>query len=122
MSNYIWTVSAGGNITAGGGNTNSVTVTWSSPGPQIVTVIYTNSYGCTPTGATLHNVTVNPLPTPVISGSSSACVGSTGNVYTTEAGMTNYAWTVSAGGPSLPEAARRTIRLLSHGTQRGLRL
>ena len=99
MSNYIWTVSSGGIITSGGGTTNNtVTVTWNTPGPQSVTVNYTNSYGCPAPGASLYGVTVNSLPVPSISGPSSVCVGSTGNIYTTEPGMTNYVWSVSAGG------------------------
>jgi len=36
--------------------------------------------------------------TPTISGNTSVCAGSTGNVYFTESGMTNYLWNVSSGG------------------------
>lgn len=99
MSNYIWSISSGGTITSGGTTAdNTVTVTWNTPGVQIVTVNFTNSYGCTPAGASLHNVTVNPLPSPAITGPASSCIGSAGNIYTTEPGMTNYSWTVSPGG------------------------
>ena len=98
MSNYIWTASTGGTITIGGTLAdNKVTVTWNTEGPQTVSVNYTNSSGCVATISTVYNVTVNPLPTPVISGPASVCFNSTGNVYTTEAGMSNYTWTVSAG-------------------------
>ncbi len=41
---------------------------------------------------------INIGTVPVISGNSTVCEGSTGNVYTTQSGMTNYAWSVSAGG------------------------
>src|SRR5664280_2340330 len=99
MSNYTWVVSAGGTITAGGGTANnSVTVTWTTTGAKTVTVNYTNGNGCTATSATTYNVTVNPLPVPTIAGPTPLCVGIAGNVYTTEAGMSNYLWTVSAGG------------------------
>ena len=48
MSSYIWTVSPGGTVTAGGTATdNSVTVTWNTAGPQAVTVNYTTPDGCT---------------------------------------------------------------------------
>jgi len=48
MTNYIWAVSAGGTITAGGTATsNSVTVTWTTAGAKTVSVNYTNSNGCT---------------------------------------------------------------------------
>ena len=40
----------------------------------------------------------NALPAPTLAGPISVCAGSTGNVYTTQAGMTNYIWAVSAGG------------------------
>ncbi len=42
-------------------------------------------------------VTVNALPVPSITGDASACEGSVGNVYSTESGMGNYTWGVSAG-------------------------
>ena len=62
MSNYIWTISAGGSITAGGNGNNTVTITWNSAGPQTVSVNYTNANGCTSPTPTVFNVTVNPLP------------------------------------------------------------
>jgi len=44
-------------------------------------------------------ITINPLPTVTfVNGVSSADVGSTGNVYTTQSGMSNYKWIVSTGG------------------------
>ncbi len=99
MTNYIWNVSAGGTITAGGTATsNTVTVTWNTAGAQTVRVNYANSFGCTAASPTVYNVTVNALPAPIISGDVSACVNSTGHVYTTQGNMTNYIWNVSAGG------------------------
>jgi hypothetical protein len=98
MSNYIWTVSAGGTITAGGTSSrNTVTVTWNTPGPQVVSVNYTNSNGCTAATPAVLGVTVNPLPVPTITGSSTLCAGVSG-VYVTETGKTSYSWTVSPGG------------------------
>jgi hypothetical protein len=97
MSGYTWTVSAGGVITAGAG-TNAITVTWNTTGAQTVCVNYTNGSGCTATAPTCYSVTVNAVPVPTITGPATVCSGSTGNVYTTQSGMTNYLWTVSAGG------------------------
>jgi hypothetical protein len=94
--NYVWIVSPGGNITSGSG-TNSITVTWVTPGSQSVSVSFNNAAGCN-SGTTVFPVTVNPLPLPTISGPNSVCAGTAGNVYTTEAGMFNYTWSVSAGG------------------------
>jgi PKD repeat protein len=99
MANYVWSVSAGGTITAGGGTThNVVIVTWNTTGPQTVSVIYTNASGCTAPSATIYNVTVNELASPSITGPSSVCVAVPGNTYNTQAGMTNYIWSVSSGG------------------------
>ncbi|MCX6247800.1 MAG: T9SS type A sorting domain-containing protein [Bacteroidetes bacterium] len=99
MTNYLWSVSAGGSITAGGGTgNNTVTITWNTAGAQTVSVNYTNANGCTAAAPTVYNVTVNALPVPTITGPASVCAGSTGNVYTTQGGQTNYLWVVSAGG------------------------
>ena len=98
MTNYIWTVSSGGTITAGGSTSSrTVTVTWNSATPQTVSVNYTDNNGCTAAVATTLNVTVNPRPTPTITGPSSACLNSTNNNYVTETGMTGYSWTVTGG-------------------------
>jgi hypothetical protein len=98
MTNYIWTVSAGGSVTAGGqtGN-NTVTITWTTAGTQSVSVNYTNSNGCTALSPTMYMVTVNPLPTPTISGPAPGCTN-VPEVYSTQTGMTNYTWGISAGG------------------------
>jgi len=45
-TDYLWSISSGGTITAGEG-TNSITVTWNSSGNQTVSVNYTNATGCT---------------------------------------------------------------------------
>ena len=97
--NYLWTISAGGVITSGGTtSSNSVTITWNTPGSQIVSVNYTDANECTAALPTVYNVTVNPLPVPTISGNNNPCAGSTGNVYSTEGGKSNYQWAISAGG------------------------
>ena len=97
MTGYTWSVSAGGTITAGA-TTNTITVTWNTAGAQTVSVNYANANNCTAATATVYNVTVNALPTVTLNGPASVCAGSTSNVYTTEAGMSGYTWTVSAGG------------------------
>ncbi|MBK9390352.1 MAG: hypothetical protein IPN68_09230 [Bacteroidetes bacterium] len=97
MTNYTWTVSAGGSITAGS-TSEDITVTWSTIGAKTVTVTYTDGNGCNPASPTSKTVNVY-APVPTITGSTSICdIPSTGNHYTTETGMTNYTWTVSAGG------------------------
>jgi hypothetical protein len=94
MSDYLWTVSPGGLITDGQ-HTPAITVIWNTSGTQSVTVICTNASGCSKSGTIA--VTVKPAATPTISGLATACTGKTEN-YSTETGMTNYAWNVSSGG------------------------
>jgi len=78
MSTYQWTVSAGGTVTAGGGNSdNTVTVKWLTAGPQTVTINYHDANGCTALVSTSYPVTVNPLPVPAVSGAASVCLNST---------------------------------------------
>ncbi len=99
MSVYSWTISPGGVVTAGGtSSSSSVTVTWTTPGAQTVSVNYVSGFGCTAASATIFNITVNPLPSPSLSGPVSICAGTQGNVYTTQPGMTTYAWNISSGG------------------------
>ena len=97
MTGYTWTVSPGGTTTSGAG-TNAITVTWNTNGPQTVMVNYTNEYGCNAITATIFNVTVAGLGSPTITGSDNLCVNSGFYNYTTEAAMTGYLWTISAGG------------------------
>ena len=94
--NYIWTVSPGGTITAGGGAANStITVTWNTPGSKTVTVNYTdNITGCTAVAPTSFSVNVKPLPIPALSGPASACINTSGPVFTTDAGMNSYQWSI----------------------------
>jgi len=91
---YIWTVPPGSVITAGS-NTNSITVTLGTSSGN-VTVNGTNTCGDGPVSSLA--VTVNPAPVPTITGQNSLCVNSGYYNYSTEAGYTNYTWTISAGG------------------------
>ena len=91
---YNWTV-VGGTITAGTG-TNSITVTWNTAGAGSVSVVQTTTAtGCF--GSASQAVTVNSIPSPTVSGDNDVCDGNV-VVYTTQAGQSNYVWSVSAGG------------------------
>jgi hypothetical protein len=62
-TNYVWTVSTGGQVTSGGSASDTtVTVTWVTPGNQSVTVNYTDQNGCSAVAAKVYNVVVTPLP------------------------------------------------------------
>lgn len=115
MTNYAWSVSAGGIITAGS-STNTITVTWNTDGAQTVSVNYTDDNGCVNNTPTTYNVNVIPLPVPTIGGPASPCVNSSGNVYTTEAVMTNYVWTVSSGGTIISGSGTNSITVTWNST------
>jgi hypothetical protein len=108
-TSYIWTVPIGAAI-VGGTGTASITVDFSAGASSgNVTVAGTNS--CTTGAGSTLAVTVNTLPVPTISGPSEACAGSANVTYTTEAGMSNYAWTISAGGTIVSGAGTNSIQV-----------
>ncbi len=53
--------------------------------------------GCKSLTRTPVLVTIYPVPVPGLIGPNSVCLGSTGNVYSTEPGKSNYAWSVVGG-------------------------
>ena len=120
MTNYAWTVSSEGTITSGGGpEDHYVNVTWNSTGIMDITVNYTDLNGCSALAPSLKQTSVNPLPTPSISGPSHLCSMTAGAEYFTESGMTSYNWSVSPGGEITTGAgtARITITWNTPGLQ-----
>ncbi|MCX6246802.1 MAG: GEVED domain-containing protein [Bacteroidetes bacterium] len=114
MTGYVWGISAGGVIISGQG-TNSITVNWNTPGTQCVNVNYNNAAGCAGLIPGSFCTTVNPMPAPTVSGNTSPCTALT-NTYTTQAGMTNYSWTVSAGGTITAGAGTNSITVIWNTT------
>jgi len=94
-TSYVWSTPPGATITAGN-NTNSITVCYSPFATSGVLSVY--GQGCCNGPTSIMHIQINPSPTPTISGPVSVCINSTGNAYTTQAGMTDYVWTISAGG------------------------
>ncbi len=102
-TNYQWTVSTGGVITAGGTATdNTVTVTWNTAGTQHVGLDYTVAGGCdalAPTDYSVQvtstpvalNVTVSAFQNPVCLGDSVALKAVPSNVGTLQV----YQWLVN---------------------------
>ncbi|MCX6282343.1 MAG: T9SS type A sorting domain-containing protein [Bacteroidetes bacterium] len=109
---YTWNVSPGGSITAGQG-TYDCQVVWNAPGPQWVSVNYNGTGGCAAQTATVFNVSVNGMPGNAgsISGPSTVCFGSTGNVYSVGAisNTVYYVWTLPAGANIVSGAGTNTI-------------
>jgi uncharacterized protein (TIGR02145 family) len=99
QSNYMWSISSGATVTAGGGtNSNFITVNWNLAGAQSISVNYTNgSTGCTASTPFVYPVTVNPRPVPVITGPATVCEGATGQLYSTQSGNFSYQWTIPTG-------------------------
>ena len=106
--NYNWTVPTGAIITAGA-NTNTITVSF--PAGSVSGNVSVSGSSICGNGTVSPNlaVTVNPLPVPAITGPANACINSTGNVYTTQSGMTGYTWAVSAGGTIVGGATTNSI-------------
>ncbi|MEI7663035.1 MAG: SBBP repeat-containing protein, partial [Bacteroidota bacterium] len=92
---YTWEVPAGATVMSGQ-NTTSVTVDFGTTAISgWLRVRGHNSCGTGEPNSLF--VTTLPRPTPVITGFSTAIVGTT-YTYTTEPGMTNYQWVVTGGG------------------------
>jgi hypothetical protein len=96
-TSYTWTLPAGATITSGV-NSNSITVSFSGVAVSGSITVYGTSVCGAGAASPAFAVTVIPQPVPTVTGPASACINSTGNVYTTEAGMSGYSWTVSGGG------------------------
>ncbi len=107
MTGYVWSISSGGTITAGGSSgDNTATVTWNLPNDVVndrwISVSYTNSDGCPASAPTILYVTVKPLPNVVpsvpspltICSGADAQVSLSSNVPGTETGTT-FTWTAS---------------------------
>lgn len=99
---YTWTsaVTPPGSVTgasAGTGNLISQVLLNATAGSGVVTyTISSIANGCSgiPISAV---VTVNPRPIPMITGLTPVCLNTTGSMYTTGTGMTNYNWNVVGG-------------------------
>ncbi|TSA29305.1 MAG: hypothetical protein D4R67_02225, partial [Bacteroidetes bacterium] len=98
MTNYQWTVIPDGTITPTS-NPQTATANWPITGAKTVGVVYTNpTTGCTAAAPGTLPVNVIAAPVPTISGQNSLCVNTGYYYYTTEAGNSNYIWTISSGG------------------------
>jgi len=100
---YTWSApTVTGGMTGGAAGTAAANISGTLTNPtgsvQTATYTVTPTSGSCPGATFTVTVTVNPNPVPTITGPLTMCIGTAGNVYTTEAGMSNYQWTVSPGG------------------------
>lgn len=101
MSNYQWTISPGGVISAGGGPIDyTATVTWITSGPRTLSVNYTNGQGCHAASATIIDVNVKPTPVVTNAVNSNDCSGTTINIIpVSSVPGTVFSWTASGSSP-----------------------
>ena len=92
---YVWTLPIGATITAGN-NTNTITVSYAYNSAPSFLMVY-GTAACGNGASSQLMINMNPPANPTIAGPASVCMNSTGNVYTTQSGMTNYVWTVTGG-------------------------
>jgi gliding motility-associated-like protein len=90
---YAWSVS-GGTITGSTSGT-SINVHWTTTGTGTVTLYESNSFGCD--SAVVINVTVNPLPSPTLSGIPKTCVQETREYSVADVQGDTYTWSVTNG-------------------------
>ncbi len=92
---YIWSVT-NGTITIGQGS-DKISVDWAAAGTGQVSVTQTDINGCTK--SINQSITVNPLPTPIITqNSGSLCENTPGNIFSVPSSMgRNYTWSVIGG-------------------------
>ena len=90
---FAWTVTNAQSWSGQG--TGAITVTWGNTNGTVALTVTNNSTGCTNTATNSPLVvTVNPNPTPTISGNVNPCAGST-QTYSTQTGMTSYNWSIT---------------------------
>jgi len=113
-SGYIWNITSGGLVTAGGtAADSSATVTWNTVGNQSVSVTYSNGNNCpagTPATQSL-SVNAHPADAGVITGVTKVCTPSNNLTFSvpTIANATSYVWTVPAGGVILSGQGTNSI-------------
>jgi uncharacterized protein (TIGR02145 family) len=108
-ASYSWNVSAGGTITAGGGPSDpTITINWTTPGAQTVSVNYTIGTGCSGAIPTIYNVNVHQSTPPEITGQNIVCETNT-VTYSTQPGNSDYNWSISPGGIFLSGTAGYSV-------------
>jgi hypothetical protein len=90
---YTWNVS-GGTIASGTGS-SSITVNWNNEIAGTVSVTENTSHNCPATST--ENITLNPVPATLVSGSNEVCSGGNTSYSTPSVTGNSYVWTVNGG-------------------------
>ena len=119
MSGYTWIYPAADATLAGGGTSsdNWLSLIWNTPGMKTITVNYTNAGNCTAILPTTLSFQVSSYIIPFISGPAGVCIGSPPVIYTADAGMSNYQWTVSAGNSIVTSGNQCSVTWNTSGSQ-----
>jgi gliding motility-associated-like protein len=112
-NSYFW--SATGGVINGSPTSNTTNITWSNTGNGTVVITETNTFGCSATNTL--NISMVPVPNPVISGSSTLCQYTTETYSVTSVPGNTYVWDVNGGvlnGPA--NGASVAVNWNSNGT------
>ena len=104
MSNYVWALSPGGEIALGGTSTDrTISVKWTAPDAQTVSVNYTDVNGCTAAVPKVLNVSVTDVPAipSIITGVATPCQGSTQTYSVDNVSGISYDWSYSGTGATI---------------------
>ena len=101
---YQWFSNTTANNTGGtslgsnnGAQTYSYTPQATTAGTKYYYCVVSGDCGTPQSSAISGAFIVNPLPVPTVSGATSICNNSSGNIYTTEAGKSSYVWNITGG-------------------------
>jgi hypothetical protein len=110
---FTWSLSNGA---AGSINSTSGLMTWINGFSGTVDIQVTAS-GCGTSAPVKRTVIIHPLPVVTITGPSNPRITSSGNIYTTEAGMSGYNWSISGGGSGIAAGNQYTVAWNTGGNQ-----
>lgn len=97
-TNYVWSLSGGGNIVSGQ-NSNSIVVNWTSSGTHTISVTASNACGISSASTLQVQITsAAPIVVGPISGSDTICPGTQTYAIALVNGVSNYTWNVGAAG------------------------
>jgi hypothetical protein len=97
-ASFAWTAAIAGGTVNGTSASSGTSIAQTLSGNGIANYTVTPTLNSCAGSPITVPITVNPLIVPTITGPASTCMTSTGNVYSTATGMTDYTWNVSAGG------------------------